>query len=93
MRYFRATPAVYVDICAQLDATYGYPNAETKTLRTLPLVSDLPADAQGRVSLAVSEEYCNFDLPRQLLPELLAAGLVEEIAAEQYAAVLPPSPL
>lgn len=89
MRYFRSTPAVYADICAQLDAAYGYPNAETKTERALPLASDLPTDSQGRVCLAVSAEYCEYNLPAKLLPQLLAAGLVEEITAAQYQAVLP----
>jgi hypothetical protein len=89
MRYFRSTPAVYVNICDQLDAAYGYPNAETKTARTLPLADDLPYDTQGLVYLAVSAEYCEFNLPSELLPQLIAAGLVEEITAEEYAAVLP----
>jgi hypothetical protein len=93
MRYFRATPAVYADICAQLDAAYGYPNAETKTDRSLPLAADLPADWQGRVYLAVSAEYCEFNLPSELLPQLIAAGMVEEITAEQFGAVLPPAAL
>lgn len=90
MRYFRATPAVYADICAQLDAAYGYPNAETKTQRTLPLAETLPTDGQGRVYLAISASYCDYNLPSELLPQLLAAGLVEELTAAQYAAVLPP---
>lgn len=89
MRYFRSTLAVYADICAQLDAAYGYPNAATKTLRTLPLTADLPSDGQGRVYLAVSADYCDYNLPSELLPQLIAAGAVEEITAEQYAAVLP----
>jgi len=89
MRYFRSTPAVYASICAQLDASYGYPNSETKTERTLPLASNLPTDDAGRVYLAVSAEYCDYNLPSELLPQLIAAGLVEEITAEQYGAVLP----
>lgn len=89
MRYFRSTPAVYASICAQLDAAYGYPNAETKTERTLPLVEELPADNQGRVYLCVDAAYCDFILPGQMLPELLASGAVEEITAAQYAAVAP----
>jgi hypothetical protein len=89
MRYFRSTLAVYASICAQLDAAYGYPNEATKTLRTLPLAADLPADGQGRVYLAVDAAYCEYILPGELLPELIAAGLVEEITAAQYAAVLP----
>jgi hypothetical protein len=89
MRYFRSTPAVYASICSQLDAAYGYPNAETKTQRTLPLAVDLPSDSEGRVYLAVSAEYCDFILPGQMLPELLASGAVEEVTQADYAALLP----
>lgn len=92
MRYFRATLAVYANICAQLDAAYGYPNAETKTERTLPLAADLPADSEGRVYLAVAQEYCDYILPGQMLPELLASGAVEEVDAAVYAALLPAMP-
>lgn len=89
MRYFRSTPAVYVSVCAQLDAAYGYPNAETKTERALPLADTLPTDSQGRVYLAIDAAYCDYILPSEMLPELLASGAVEEIDAATYAAVLP----
>jgi trehalose-6-phosphatase len=89
MRYFRATSAVYADICATLDAAYGYPNAATKTDRTLPLASELASDSQGRVYLVVSEDVCEYVLPSQMLPELLASGAVEEITPEAYAALFP----
>lgn len=92
MKYFRSTPAVYADICAQLDAAYGYPNSETKTERTLPLASELPSDGAGRVYLAISGEYCDYVLPSQLLPQLLASGAVEEITEAEYMAVLPTIP-
>jgi hypothetical protein len=87
IRFFRAAPAVYADICAQLDAAYGYPNEATKTLRTLPVVETLPVDGDGRVYLAVSADYCEFNLPSELLPQLIAAGLVEEITPAEYEAV------
>jgi hypothetical protein len=92
IRFFRSTAAVYADICAQLDAAYGYPNAETKTQRTLPLADTLASDHDGRLYLAVPAEFCEYNLPRELLPQLLAAGLVEEITAGQWAAVQPPGP-
>ena len=92
MRYFRTTPAVYAGICSQLDAAYGYPNAETKTERTLPLASDLPADGQGRVYLAVDAAYCDYILPGEMLPQLLASGAIEEVDAATYAALLPAGP-
>lgn len=89
MRYFRALPEVYASVCSQLDAAYGYPNAETKTERTLPLAAALPADNQGRVYLMISAEYCDYILPGQLLPELLASGAVEEVTQAEYEALLP----
>lgn len=92
MRYFRSTPSVYATICSQLDAAYGYPNAETKTERTIPLAADLPSDKQGRVYLAISSEYCDFILPGQMLPDLLASGAVEELTAAQYLAAVPQVP-
>lgn len=92
MRYFRALPAVYAEICAQLDAAYGYPNAETKTERTLPLVGDLPTDSQGRVYLAVSAAYCDYILPGQMLPDLLSSGAVTELTEAQYRAAVPQVP-
>lgn len=88
MRYFRSTPAVYAQVCATLDAAYGYPNEETKTLRTLPLAEELPTDAEGRVYLAVSSEFCNYDLPAEILPQLLASGAVEEIDEATYMAAI-----
>ena len=92
MRYFRSTPAVYASICSQLDAAYGYPNAETKTERTLPLAGDLPTDSGGRVYLAVSAAYCDYILPGQMLPDLLASGAVAELTEAQYLAAVPQVP-
>lgn len=89
-RYFRSSPAVYVGICQQLDAAYGYPNAQTKTARALPIAADLPSDGQGRVYLAVSQEYCDYILPSEMLPELLGSGVVEEVTQAQYEELLPP---
>jgi hypothetical protein len=89
MRYFRAFPDVYAQICSSLDAAYGYPNPETKTERTLPLAEHLPQDSVGRVYLAVSAEYCDFILPAQMLPDLLASGSVQEASEAEYTAILP----
>lgn len=94
MRYFVATPAVYNDICVQLDLAYGYPNEATKTQRTLPLPNELPSDNQSRVYLCISSEYCDYNLPSEMLPQLLASGAVTEITEAEYrAAVESPSPV
>lgn len=89
MRYFRSTRHVYEELSRQLDAAYGYPNADTKTQNALPPVNDLYSDLTGRVYLAVSEAYCEYDLPSQLLPELLASAAIEEIDAATYSTVVP----
>ena len=90
IRYFRSMPDVYAAVSSQLDAAYGYPNAETKTERTLPLVANLPTDGQGRVYLSISAEYCDYILPGQMLPELLDSGVVEEVTQGEYESLLPP---
>ena len=88
MKYFRSTPAVYASICAQLDEAYGYPN-DAGTLRTLPLAETLPHDAQGRVYCNIPAYYCEYTLPSEMLPELLASGAVEEVSEAVFAALLP----
>ena len=92
MRYLRSSPAVYIAACAQLDAAYGYPNPDTATERSLPPVGELPVDSLGRVYVAVASEFCEYVLPSQMLPELIASGAVEEVGEADYLALLPPSP-
>lgn len=89
MRYFRSTPAIYEQARSTLDAAWGYPNAETKTETAIPPVGDLPTDGQGRVYLAISAAYCDYILPSEMLPQLLASGAVEEVDAATYQAALP----
>lgn len=93
MRYFRSLPTVYESIRSRLDAAWGYPNDETKTLTAIPPAAELPVDQQGRVYLAIDAAYCDYILPSQMLPELLASGAVEELTAAEYEAALPPRPL
>jgi hypothetical protein len=93
VRYFRSTPAVYETVRATLDSAYGYPNSETKTETVIPPASELAVDAEGRVYLYMSEEYCNYILPSQLLTDLLSSGAVEEMTeAEFWLAVRPTTP-
>lgn len=89
VRYFRSDAATYESVRAQLDAAYGYPNAQTKTETAIPPAAKLPSDSRGRVYLVISEYYCNFILPAELLPQLIASGSVEELTATQYRSVFP----
>ena len=89
-RYFRSTDEVLSQVNFQLDAAYGYPNDATRTSTTLPHPAGCPHDAEGRVYLAVANDYCEYVLPSQMLPQLIDAGVVEEIDEAAYAAVIPP---
>lgn len=93
VRYFRASVAMYQSICRQIDAAYEYPNAATKTERALPAADTLPTDSSGRVYLEVLSDYCQYNLPSELLRQFLASGAVEEISEAIYTASLPkPTP-
>ena len=84
-RYFTAAVDVYEAVSAQLDGAYGYPNPGTRTERALPLASELPS-VDGLLYLAVDATYCDYNLPSEMLPQLLSAGLVGEIAEAKYTA-------
>lgn len=88
-RYFRSSVAVYEAVRAQLDAAWGYPSPDGKTLTAITPASHAVTDAGGRVHLVVDANYCDYVLPSQLLPQLLSAGAVEEISEATYRAALP----
>lgn len=91
MRYFRtANTALYESIRLQLDAAWGHPSADGKTLTCFDPVSVAPKDGVGRVMLAVHDQFCTWEPAATLLPQLLAAGVVEEITGAEYMAALPP---
>jgi hypothetical protein len=93
MRFFRATPDVYEQVRLQLDAAWGNPSPNGTTTCIEPEAT-APHDAQGRVVLAVHDEFCAFSVAAEMLPQLIAIGAVEEITEAQYrAAILPPEPL
>lgn len=92
LRYFRSQPETLDAIRAQLDAAWGFPNADTKTTTSLDPSSVCPRDQDGRVYVVLSAAYCDYVLPSQMLPQLLASGAVEEITQAEYQAVLPTLP-
>lgn len=90
MRYFRclAGDEVYEQIRATLDAAWGHPNAETKTVTCIDPASVAPRDTQGRIMLATSEAFCEYEAAAQMLPQLLNSGMIEEIGATEYRSTL-----
>lgn len=92
MRFFRSTAAVYEQSRAALDAAWGLPN-DLGTVTCIEPAATAPRDGQGRVLLAVADEFCTFTTAAELLPQLLASGAVEEIDEAAYRASLPvPTP-
>lgn len=88
MRFFRSTDAVYEQARATLDAAWGLPN-DLGTVTCIEPAATAPRDNQGRVLLAVADEFCTFTTAAELLPQLLASGLVQEISEATYRAAMP----
>lgn len=90
MRYFRTSSAsVYEQARTTLDAAWGH---VSPTTCIEPAVT-APRDSQGRIVLAVNDEFCEYSVAVDLLPQLLASGAVDEIDAATYHAVVnPPLP-
>jgi hypothetical protein len=91
MRYFRSSSdEVYEQARLTLDAAWGHPNSATKTVTCVDPASVAPRDAQGRIVLAVNDEFCQYEAAAAMLPQLLASGVVEEIDAATYQAAVQP---
>ena len=91
MRYFRATAAVYEQARLALDAAWGLPN-DKGTATCIEPAATAPRDSQGRIVLAVNDEFCAYSVAADLLPQLLANGAVEEIDAATYMAAVNVAP-
>lgn len=89
-RFFRSADHVYESVRAGLDSAWGLPSNGQETC--FAPASIAPHDPQGRVLLAVNEEFCHYEAVAAMLPGLLSSGAVEEIDEATYWASLPPSP-
>jgi hypothetical protein len=91
MRYFRclAGDEAYEQIRTTLDAVWGHPNAETKTVTCIDPADFAPRDTQGRIMLATSEAFCEYAASEQMLASVLSSGVIEEISAADYFAEMP----
>lgn len=84
MRYFRATESVYEQARATLDAAWGHPTADGRTITCIEPAATAPRDASGMIVLAVHDAFTAFSVASVMLPQLLAAGEVAEIDAAEY---------
>ena len=74
MRYFRSSTAVYEQARFALDAAWGLPN-DTGTVTCIEPAATAPRDAQGRIVLAVDDEFCAYSVAVDLLPQTRCNGL------------------
>jgi len=89
MRCFRSSTAVYEQARLALDAAWRLPN-EKGTVTCIEPAPTAPRDAQGRIVLAVNDEFVAYPAAAEMLPQLLASGAVEEIGLATYLAVVNP---
>jgi hypothetical protein len=84
-RYFRtADEALYEQVRLTLDAAWGHPTPDGKTLTCIDQAAVAPRDAAGRILLALRPAFVAYEPAASMLPDLLASGAVEEITAEEY---------
>jgi len=86
-RYFRASPEVYEQMRATLDAAWGLPNDKATVTCMAPLAT-APRHLSGDVVVGVLPEWCEWEPAATMLPQLLASGAVSEITAADYFACL-----
>jgi hypothetical protein len=90
-RFFRATEEVYEGVRLTLDEAWGLPNDIGTVTCFEPAATGL-RDENNLLVLAVRHEFCQFSVASDLLPQLLAAGAIEEIEEAAYRAALPQTP-
>jgi hypothetical protein len=90
MRYFRcdAGDAAYEHARLALDVAWGHPNAATKTMTCIDSAAVAPRDQQGRIVLAVTDEFCAYPAAAQMLELMLGGGAAVEITAADYMAAV-----
>jgi hypothetical protein len=94
MRHFRcdAGDAAYEQARLALDAAWGHPNPATKTTTCIDPAAVAPRDAEGRIVLAVNDEFVEYPAASQMLGYMLGVGAAVEITAAEYAAAVNAGP-
>ena len=94
MKFYRclAGDAAYEQVRSSLDAAWGHPTPSGLTVTCIEPAATAPRDGQGRIVLAVHDEFATWEPAATLLPQLLASGVVEEISEAVYRDSLPQMP-
>ena len=91
-RYFRSDAGTYDAVRLSLNAAWGFPNAGTQNCILPASDPTAPIDGQGRIYLAVTDEWCEWPAVAAVLPGLLSSGAVEEVNRDAYMAAMPVGP-
>jgi hypothetical protein len=84
-RCFRTSDAaLYEQVRLALDAAWGHPTSDGRTVTCIEPAATQLRDTDGRLLLSVRSEWCEYEAVASVLPQLLASGAVEEITPEQY---------
>jgi hypothetical protein len=94
MRYLRcdAGDEAYDQARLALDSAWGHPNADTRTQTCIDPAVVAPRDAEGRIVLAVNDEFVEYPAASQMLGYMLGVGAAVEITAAEYAAAVNAGP-
>jgi hypothetical protein len=88
MIYLRTADAdLYETVRLQLDAAWGHPTEDGRTITCIEPAATAPRDAEGRIVLAVREVFVSYEPAASMLPVLLESGAVEYISEDDYSAV------
>jgi hypothetical protein len=87
-RFLKAAPAVYESMRDQIDAAWGYPTEHTQTC--IPPAAEQHRAADGDCVMGVKVEWTTWEPVATLLPQMIAAGMVEEISEAEFWAVVTP---
>ena len=80
---------MYEAVRLELDTAWGH-GPGTGTLTCYTPVAEVPKNSNGTAVLALRSEFCEYPVARELLPQLLASGAVEEIDEAAYQAAVQP---
>jgi hypothetical protein len=90
MIYLRTSDEnLYESVRQHLDAAWGHPTADGRTVTCFSPSSIAVRDSQNRIMLAIQEEFIAYEPAATMLPSLIAASVVEEISEADYMTAVP----
>jgi hypothetical protein len=90
MIYLRTSDEnLYESVRQQLDAAWGHPTPDGRTVTCVSPSSIVVRDSQNRIMLAIQEEFIAYEPAATMLPSLIAASVVEQISEADYMTAVP----